>query len=97
MCNLHVYGCFHGVSAVFVVQLFVYMVEWGSQAVMLTDLNTDTELGAKVNSVTGMASITPSSIQTAQALVVFSAMMFGEFFSPLLVTEFIIILIRILM
>ena len=75
MCNQHVYGCFHGVSAIFVVQLFVYMAEWGSQAVMLTDLNKDTELGTKVNSPTGMATITKSSIQTAQALVVFSAAM----------------------
>ena len=42
---------------------------------MLTDLNKDTELGTKVNSPTGMATITKSSIQTAQALVVFSAAM----------------------
>tara|TARA_B110000208_G_C11650922_1_gene387968 strand:- start:10 stop:735 length:726 start_codon:yes stop_codon:yes gene_type:complete len=76
-CNDMRYGIFTGISMAFVVQLLQIMVEWGTQAVMLEDLAKDYDLSAMIGIDQGsFPVIKKSAIETAQAITVFSAMLF---------------------
>jgi hypothetical protein len=76
VCNNYRYGMFIGISFAFVCSLLQYLVNWGSQAVMLTDMGTDADLSLNVGFPAGSGVIVKkSAIETATALTVFSAIL----------------------
>jgi hypothetical protein len=77
LCNDLRYGIYLGITMCFVVQILQILVEWGSQAVMLSDLSKDADLSLQIGyPKDSHVSVSMTSLHTSQAMCVFGSFMF---------------------